>query len=233
MRIGICEDNQTHSELLQAMIYEWSREQRISCSVSAFKSAEVFLFSKEDEKPFDVLLLDIQMDEMTGIDLAKKLRQQNDDVIIIFITAVRDYVFEGYNVNALNYLLKPVDKQKLFECLKNAYESMQTVQKHIIINDTKLALKSIMYAEAQSHYISIYTHDDIYTVKKNITAFFEDLSDDFIFCHRSYIVNLNAVRQIKKEEIVLDNGVLIPISRLKYREVNEAFISYYKGTEKL
>jgi len=233
MRIGICEDNKTHAELLQAMAYEWAKGKNVVCEISAFKSAESFLFSKEDIEPFDVLLLDIQMDKMTGIDLAKKLREQNDDVVIIFITAVKDYVFEGYDVNALNYILKPVKKEKLFECLNSAYKSVNTSEKHIIVNDTKIPVKSIAYVEAQAHYISIFTHDSEFAVKNPITAFFDELGEGFVFCHRSYIVNLGAVKQIKKEEVVLDSGKTVPVSRSKYKEVNEAFITYYKGINKL
>ena len=229
MHIGICEDNKTQAEFLQELAYEWSQEQKTACEISLFKSAESFLFSKEDKRPFDLLLLDIEMEQMSGIDLAKKLREQNDEVIIIFITAIKDYVFEGYDVNAMNYLLKPVKKDKLYECLNTALHSMGTSKNHIIINDTKIPADSIMYAEAQAHYISIFTHEDEFTVKKPITAFFDELGQGFIFCHRSYIVNLGAVKQIKKEEVVLDNGKAIPVSRSKYKEVNEAFIAHYKG----
>jgi len=205
----------------------------IKTDIHCYLSAEAFLFSKEDKHPFDVLLLDIQMDKMTGIELAKKLREQKDDVVIIFITAVKDYVFEGYDVNALHYLLKPVDKDKLFSCMESAYNEMKKVEKYIIINDTKVPLNSIMYVEAQAHYIVVATENKDFSLKKAITAFSRELGEGFMFCHRSYIVNLSAVKQIKREEIILDNGKSIPVSRAKYKEVNEAFISYYKGISKL
>jgi len=233
MRIGICEDNKAHASLLNNLVGQWAEDSGIKADIRCYLSAESFLFSREDELPFDVLLLDIQMDKMTGIELAKKLREQKDDVVIIFITAVKDYVFEGYDVNALHYLLKPVDKDKLSGCLEGAYAEIKKAEKYIIINDTKVPLSSIMYVEAQAHYIVVAAENKDYILKQGITAFYEELGEGFMFCHRSYIVNLSAVKQIKKEEIILDNGKCLPVSRAKYKEVNEAFIAYYKGLSKL
>ena len=102
MRIAICEDNNTQRDLLLMMIEKWSSERNKKPYIKTYSSAESFLFAMADEKPFDLLLLDIQMKEMTGIELAKSLRGQRNNINIIFITALRDFVFEGYSVDALH-----------------------------------------------------------------------------------------------------------------------------------
>lgn len=230
MQIGIIEDNKTQAQLLKSMVSKWVMDTKLPCEILCYGSAEKFLFAKEDENPFDILLLDIQMDKMSGVDLAKKLRLEHDDVIIIFITAVKDYVFDGYDVNALHYLLKPVDEGQLYTCLDKAQKQLKTIETYVIVNNTKLLQKDILYIEAQAHYINIVTKSDTYVVKSSLKEFYDELdTKSFYFCHRSYVVNLVAVKKILKDAIVLDNDKCIPVSRGKYKEINSAFIGYYKG----
>ena len=110
MNIAICEDEPVHLKHICSLVQKWSGGQT---SVSLFESAEELLFSYSPGK-FDVFLLDIQMSGENGISLAQKIRRCNDSASIIFITAVSDYVFEGYDVGAVQYLLKPVNENKLF-----------------------------------------------------------------------------------------------------------------------
>ena len=124
MRIGICEDNETQVKLLKKMIGIWEQKHKHQIDVISYHSAEAFLFAYEKED-FDILLLDIQMGDMSGMDLAKKLRETNNDVVIIFITALKDFVLEGYEVDALHYLIKPVEKEKLYETLQKAYSMIE------------------------------------------------------------------------------------------------------------
>ena len=125
MNIAICEDNKTQSDLIKQMVRNWSIKGKNVIKITCYQSAEAFLFCLPEDGPFDILLLDIQMKEMTGIDLAKQLRETKDEVIIIFITAMKEYVFEGYNVDALQYLLKPIKETSLFECLDKAVDKLK------------------------------------------------------------------------------------------------------------
>ena len=231
MRIAICEDDATQSKLILKYISEWGESSKMKITADTFKSAESYLFNSEGEKPFDLLLLDIQMEQMSGMELAKKLREQKDEVPIVFITALKEYVYAGYDVEALGYILKPIDKQKLFECLTRAdLKSKDSKKSFAVIENQRICTGDIMYIEVISHYISIYTRDGEYRLKGPLGKILEELnSGSFVRCHRSYVLNIDAVSRILKEEAVLDDGRKVPISRGKYGDVNSAFISHFKG----
>lgn len=230
MKIVICEDNHIQSELLQKMVREWGVANKILLDIDTYHSAESFLFSMLEKEPADIMLLDIQMDKMTGVDLAKKLRGDNNDVIIIFLTAIKEYVFEGYEVNALNYLLKPVDKQNLFTSLDKAKAKIeQEESNYLVLNKTKVSQKNITYLEALSHYIHVYTIDGLHKVKCSMSQMLGELDGKrFVQCHRSYIVGIRHVSSILKDEVLLEDGCRVPVSRAKYKDVNKAFIDFYK-----
>jgi len=231
MKITICEDNPIQSELMQKLVGEWSFKNKIPLDVDTYHSAESFLFSMSEKDPADILLLDIEMDEMTGVELAKKLRKDNNDVIIIFLTAIKEYVFEGYEVDALNYILKPVNKGSLFNSLDKAVKKIDSEKdNYLVLNKTKVSQKDIVYLEALSHYIHVYTVDGMHKVKCSLSQILGELdSETFVQCHRSYIVGLRHVSSILKDEMLLEDGCRVPVSRTKYKVVNGAFINFYKG----
>lgn len=232
MKIVICEDNSTQAAFIRKLVIEWAALRKLYVDIGLFNSAESFLFSIEDDISPDILLLDIQMSKMNGMQLARKMREYDNDVIIVFITAIKEYVFEGYDVNALDYILKPVKKENLFKCLDKAGVKKKS-NKFLLVNNTKIKQSDIVYIEALAHYIHIHKADDEIRYKQAIGSILESLdSSNFIQCHRSYIINLKYVLKITKTDVVLDNGRKIPLSRTRYSEVNKAFISYYTGGTK-
>ncbi len=211
------------------MLNEWSSDKPFSIEIDEYISAEGFLFNYAD-KTCDLLLLDIEMGKISGMDLAKKLRSEGDMLPIVFISGYSDYMNEGYEVEALHYLMKPMDKQKLFAVL-DRYMKRHTSENEIIIrcNDRMLHISPdmIIYCEAIGKRTHIYTSDGVIICEDGIGNFSKSLGTGFIFCHRSYIVNLRYIKSIGKTEITLDNGTNIPISRRLYKEVNESFIQFY------
>lgn len=113
-KIAICDDAFTDLHYVQQCLHEWANHNHVPISVDSFSSAESFLFHYTDQKDYDIVLLDIEMKEMNGIKLAKKIRQSNPTVQIIFISGYSDYICDGYDVEALHYLLKPLDKENCF-----------------------------------------------------------------------------------------------------------------------
>ncbi|MDE6470769.1 MAG: LytTR family DNA-binding domain-containing protein [Eubacterium sp.] len=230
MNIAICDDDLLQLEYICSLVKKWSNNTNGKNKISLYKSAEELLF---DYTPggFDILLLDIQMDGENGISLAKRIRSFNDDAVIIFITAVSDYVFDGYDVGAVQYLLKPVDEVKLFECL-NTSRKKSTSQKRIILESEQgsiaVAIDDIIYSEAFSHKTKVVMNDREFFINESISSIEQKLSDDFYKCHRSYIVNIKHINSIKKYDAVMDNGSSIPISRRIYNDFNSAFIAFYR-----
>ena len=117
LRIAYCEDESAQAQQVKSFWKEWSKAREINCQVEIFQNAESFLFAQEPLRrlPYDMLLLDIRMKEMDGFELAKNIRTFDSELKIVFLTSDPGYVFEGYEVAAWRYLLKPVTKQKLFE----------------------------------------------------------------------------------------------------------------------
>lgn len=121
-RAAICDDSAADCKYIRKLISEWAQERNITVNAEEFPSAESFLFRYAENKTFDLLLLDIEMDGMDGVTLAKRIRRENEAVQIIFITGYSDYIAEGYEVAALHYLMKPVNREKLFSVLDRALE---------------------------------------------------------------------------------------------------------------
>lgn len=230
MRIVICEDNLTQAEYLETLAHEWGIKNKENIKTTKFPSAEAFLFELEDIPAPDIIFLDIQMGDMNGMELARRLREKSMSSAIIFITALKEYVFEGYGVDAVDYLLKPVNKNKLFSSLDKIVKTMKDQTNYILIGGNRVRINDIRYIESQAHYINIITDEAGYHIKKAIGQFQKELdSPIFIQCHRSFIVNLMYVKRITKTDVVLEDNTAVPLSRSCYKNMNLAFISYYKG----
>ncbi len=233
INIAICDDEKVQIDNLKKLVGYWANELNYNVNLKEFESAENFLFNYEENKNYDVLLLDIEMGNLSGVELAKKIRIDNDDIQIIFITGFPNFIAEGYEVSALNYLMKPVSDEKLYEVLNKAVTKIKKQEKFLIINNTKIKLSEILYIEAFSHSceITLLNGDKIKSSQK-ISALENKLKlsfiHEFIRCHRSYIVGVRHIRKIDKSEIILDNDGCVPLSRRLYTNVNKAFIAYFK-----
>lgn len=228
MRIAIVDDDITQLKHIAGLTSEITGVEYEK--ISLFTSSEEFLFYYSPGL-YDLLLLDIQMNGDNGIVLAKKIREQNDNVSVIFITAVSDYVFSGYDVGAKQYLLKPVNKAKLKECIDKLKEERADGVKIFFNNsDGGLAISSrdILYLEAVAHNTEIVCKNGVITAADSISECEKKLTDRFVKAHRSYIINLEYISSIKKYNAVLDNGGCVPISRRLYSEVNRRFIDFYR-----
>ena len=228
LHIAICDDEENEIEYLKHAVEDWARKEDILTNIERYASAESFLFEYEECKNYQILLLDVEMSGMTGIDLAKKIRQNQDNVEIIFITSHFEFIGEGYEVDALHYLVKPVKASKVEEVLSKAKQKIESGEPSIIIHYNgeivKIYEKEILYLESLSHYITIYTKDKEYKIKANISTFAQELSEDFYQTHRSYLVSLKHIMRISRDSVILDNGGQVPLARGKYDQINRAYI---------
>ncbi len=232
IHFAICDDEKTELDYLTSIIRDWGDFSCNSAKVKCFTPAENFLFDYEENKSFDILLLDIQMKKLDGISLAQKIRRSDSRMQIIFITGFDEYMDKGYDVDALHYLLKPVKKEKLFEVLNKAVKNLKNGESYLVFDSEsgteKVAESEIFCVEAFGHFSQIICKSGTYKSKKPISVIAARLGNGFVFCHRSYLVNIAKVSSITKTEVQLDNGNAIPLSRRLYSKFNEEFISFYR-----
>ncbi len=224
--IAICDDDENQINTLKTLLNEWNSQ----AFIMEYNSAEQFLFRYPDH-PCDLLLLDIEMGEMNGMELARSMRAKGDMLPIIFITGFSEYIGEGYDVEALHYLIKPVEKTKLFQVL-DRYADRHKANNRVIlpVGDESVCVNSddIVYLEAfgKKTQIALNSGKDI-VCTCGLSAAAEKVGNGFVSCHRSYVVNIGFIASISKTEVTLDNGKKIPLSRRLYDSVNRAFIDFY------
>ena len=174
---------------------------------------------------------------MDGITLAKKLRERNDKIYIVFLTGHIEYALEGYEVRALRYLTKPVQEDKLREVLRYVMDK-STKKKQLMIKEDGeeilINVADILYFEAQNQYIMIYTTTDKYLVRYNIGDFEEQLKGDGFFrTHRGYLVSLAKVKRLVKSDVLIDTPdgeITVPISRSNLKAVKEALYAFVENS---
>jgi len=225
--IAICDDEHEERTYVTGLVQDWATTRNHATRVRHFQSAEAFLFAYEDDQAYDILLLDIQMQGLDGVSLARQVRAGNKEAQIIFITGYMEYIADGYDVEALNYLLKPVTAQKLTAVLDRAVEKLAQVEKAIFIQqggeNIRIPLYEIRYLEVMHNHVTIHA-GIVYKVKKTLAALEEELDQNFFRVGRSFIVNLRYVRKSTKTEVYLADGITIPLSRGMYAALNQAII---------
>ncbi len=227
--ISLCDDDSDQVAYLRELLTKWSADKTFAIHINEYESAEGFLFNYPDD-PCSLLLLDIEMRGINGMELAKKLRAKGDMLPIIFITGYSEYISDGYDVEALHYLLKPLNEEKLFAVLDKYISRHCARSEEILIttadSSTHIFVDSIVYIEAFGRKTQIHLSDKTVIDSNMSIGQFEKLQG-FIHCHRSYIVNMRYVRSIGKAAVLLDTGEEIPLSRRLYNEVNKKFIEFY------
>lgn len=231
IKVAICDDSREDREYITGLLNRWASETNRCLVIQSFLSAEQFLFQYEDEKDFQILLLDIEMGKMNGVELARKIRELNRDIQIVFTTGYPDFIAEGYEVDALHYLMKPISEEKLVKVMEKAAANLRKAEKYILLQDNgevlKVAADAIIYIEVFSHSCVIHTKEGNVETRTAISKMENELGTGFVRAHRSYLVNLEHIRKIGKAEIELENGETVPLARRKYVEVNLAFVSFY------
>lgn len=234
MRIAVCDDEEVQRKLIIKYLKEWAGN--IDCV--EFSNAEEFLFQWEEDKAFDLLILDIEMNGISGMELAARIRMQDEEIPILFITGYEKYMAQGYEVAAIQYLLKPLNKEKLFQVMNRINKGKKQEEKLLFqAEDASLLLKpsDIWYVEADRHYCVLHMAGSRNLAQKQTAACrlrhsLSEVSrmlrkqDSFVQCHRSVLVNLKHISAITRTEIVMDDGTRLPVSRGAYKSVNEAFV---------
>lgn len=233
IKIAIVDDEDIQVDTMTSLIKETAARLSLSVSLIDFSSGEAFLFALEDHPDLDMVFLDIEMNQTDGLEVAKKIRQTDKDLTIVFATAYAEYAVQGYDVQALDYLLKPIELDKVKRVLKRHLDRQPAVVEKVTLESQgeviKLALDDILYVEVNRRECEIHTLNGPVTVSRTLKELSEELSDDFIQTHRSYLVNVSHMNRLLKTDIELSNGTVVPVSRRLVKQVQEQFVMHNKG----
>ncbi|MGL5378835.1 LytR/AlgR family response regulator transcription factor [Clostridium sp.] len=222
LSVAICEDEMFHRKVLANNISKILDKKEIRYKLLEYGSGEE-LFKDESNK-VDILFLDICLDGISGMEVARTIRESNSRIKVIFTTCMKEYVFEAYEVNAYRYLVKPIEYELLEKYLLDcAYEILNRNNRVVIKckNDVfVLDLDEILYVEVIRKHVTIYTDQKNYTIEISLKKIQEYLKDcKFFRCHHSYIVNLEKVEQIKSNNILVIKEYEIYVSRSNIKEL--------------
>ena len=231
MRIAICDDEERYRVELKTLLDKLLIN--IDYDIDTFDDGKRLMESFADD-PYDLIFLDIEMPAIDGITLAKKLREKSDKVYIVFLTGHVEYALEGYEVNALRYLTKPVDIDKLKEVIRYVQDK-QGSSRQLIIKEEGVELlidiKDIVYMESMNQNVKIVTSKDEHVIRYNIGDFEEQLKNDGFFrIHRGYLISLSKVKKVSKNDVIMDNEVILPVSRSNVKALKEALYAYVERT---
>ena len=235
IRIAVVEDESKQYEYVKKLLTQWSEQSGESIAVTHVASAEEFLMKYNQPDTFDVLFLDVYMKQMNGMELAKEIRKYDRGVQMVFLTGVSDYVFEGYEIGAVRYLLKPVEQDKMTETMAACAEKLKQKSDDYVSfkyqgEIMRLLRSDIYYVEVYGHYLRMVTKTDTYEWKDSLQSMRSKLdARRFVEANRSTIVNIEYVSKITREECLLENGTVIHVSKGAYKGLNEAFMKFYVG----
>ena len=197
--------------------------------VEAYESFNDFFTAADSGNHYDVILLDIQFNEQeNGIDYASKLFTIFPQLKIVFITGYSDYIAEGYDVEALHYLMKPLKAEKLYDVLERAVNKIKQNEKHLVLNTfdetIRIPLHEIIYIDVDRNYVTIHSNKD-YTIKKALAEIEKELDERFFRIGRSAIINLKYICRVTKTDVYLNNGIILQLPRGIYEALNRAIIN--------
>jgi len=234
INIYICDDNEITIEKGKSLFKKYSTNTQVDLQVRSFKRAEDMLFYMEDayEIPH-IIYLDIFMDELNGMETAKKLRNKNYEGEIIFLTTSPDYVFDAFDVRSFHYLVKQnIDEQRFYEILDEVIHKVYETDEDFFectmgAELRRIPLADILYFEIFRRVVSVYYKNEKFEFYNTMEALEDQLKDKgFVRIHRSYLVNMKHIRMFKTNSLVVSNDKQIPIGKTYQKKVEEKFSSY-------
>ena len=233
MKIVICDDNELELAKTRETVEKFINDSPHSITLEVFTSGSDLLSHISRSCPFDLLILDILMPGLNGIQLAAEIRALNQNCKIIFITSSPDFAVDSYDVKAYYYLLKPFSQSKLLDLLGKVLAELQKNPKSILVREkrklTKVNIDSIQYVESMDHSLILHLNG------REALSCFGTLNDyakillenrQFIRCHKSFIVNLYYVQSVTAREFILLDKTQIPISKPLVQQAKNAFIDF-------
>lgn len=240
-QIALCDDEPAALDKTELILDAYEKlHDKYKFSIHTFSNAEDLLKKiKEEEYVPDLLLMDIYMPEKLGIEAARELRQMGNECRIVFLTAAREYALDAFCVNAVQYLLKPISKEKLFPVLDKLLSDLEAEQKRYLLLRSdgrihRVSINNIVYCEAQRKHQCIYLTDGTQLLlRMTLAGLYEMLASypEFVKAGIAYIVNLSHIQSLNSQNMQMDNGMKVFLPRGTYKSLKEEYFQYYCDEE--
>ncbi len=238
MKLVICDDNFDDLANLEQLLQRYRlRCPGIRFETECFSDAALLLQKIQTEAPADIYILDIILSGLNGIDLGNEILRNSGKSIIIYVTSSDSFALDAYDIHAVRYLLKPVAESRLFEALDYALSHLDSGRQSLYLVKTRNGLESIPYSEIE--YIENSARKlEIHLVNRHkITSIymrhsFEEatkeliIAGNFIYVHKSFLINLSCVRKLNQNSLILNSGISIPVSRKRIPDVKKAYLMF-------
>ncbi len=235
LQIAVCDDNIDELSNIVQLINKYRAAKNFSCEYAAFPSGLDLISALEKGKRFDIYCLDIIMPSFTGIDVAKEIRGFDKTAQILFFTSSPEFALESYSVKAINYVLKPISKEKLFITFDEVIEQIRVEKEEdaVIVKSNvgiqKILISNLVFARVIGRKVLYYLRSGKVV---ECTESFSTVCDKllkfgcFIKPHRSYIVNMQYVDTIETYQVTLQNLSTVPVAQGKAREIKQQYLNY-------
>ena len=231
MKIGICDDIRSFCDELQEMVEHFVQDQELEAEIVQYPSGEALLADKKD---CDILFLDLKLEDTTGLDVLRALKEKNAPTIVLVVTAYSGFIDEAMNYRILRFIEKPVEEKRIFAALKKAVSLLN--EEFIVLDDLKTKAKyrlrqsDIICAETKLRKIYVYTAEQTFVLKEGFKAFKTKLcASCFAETHYSYVVNMNYIKCFKRTQLLLDiggNDKTVPVSGEKQSALRKKYAAF-------
>lgn len=236
LHIAVCDDEKLFADRIREIVHGYLLNKSVAHTIDCFSSGEQFIELNEGMKKYDVVFMDINMENMDGIETAKVMRAICPDIFLVFVTAFINYTLDGYKVEAIRYVLK--DYESMSDNIKEALDTIidkmnidvKSIKYDFVDGENKrVFLNDIMYVENSLHRISFHLMEEgtekIYNLYKKLDEIEADFdSEDLVRTHQSFLVNMQYALNVRRYVVTLENGMEIAISKQRYKKTKESFI---------
>ena len=232
MRIAICEDNESEMDRLKSILELYIDKNMINAKIDCFYEPKSFI-EEFNKKQYDIVFQDIILKESNGVDVSKEIKKIKEDVVIIFTSSSKEYMADGYNIGVTHYLVKPVNKDDVFESLRRAFKIIGKTSKYIEVTvdrvDVVVYLKNILYVEIYKNTCIIHEKNRDIKTYATLNEIQQKINDEhFVRCHKSYLVNIESVIDFKDYDLIVKNGDKVPMRKNDKKEIMDIINKYLK-----
>ena len=229
MRVAICDDEKPMQTILENLLDEFGRLRNIDISIDKFDNGHDLL-RVLNEKEYEIVFMDHQMQDIDGMETSRLIRSRNNDCVIIFVSAFPEVAVDSYEVNAFRFIVKPINKEKLFKAIDDHLRSID-YDNLLILNTNdgkwKIKMSDIIYAEAKGKHTIVRTAQKSFEINIHMKKIEDKLpSEKFCRCQRAYIAGFAHINNHTNTEIIFDNGERAQIGKAYYSKFKNAFQEY-------